>query len=71
MRVAVEIALEHFAFETLFVSTHHSGEKRGFRQNPRTSWQLPPSRQQSNFKRQPLGDEEALRLATASLVKLL
>ncbi|MGE4310406.1 hypothetical protein [Desulfovibrio sp.] len=27
--------LEHFAFETLLVSTHHSGEKRGFRQNPR------------------------------------
>ncbi|MEG6502730.1 MULTISPECIES: hypothetical protein [unclassified Desulfovibrio] len=27
--------LEHFAFETLPVSTHHSGEKRGFRQNPR------------------------------------
>jgi len=26
---------------------------------------------QSNFKRQPLGDEEALRMATASLVKLL
>jgi len=26
---------------------------------------------QSNFKRQPLGDKEALRLATASLVKLL
>jgi hypothetical protein len=26
---------------------------------------------QSDFKRQPLGDEEALRLATASLVKLL
>jgi len=27
--------LEHFAFETLPVSTHHSGEKRGLRQNPR------------------------------------
>ena len=27
--------LEHFAFETLLVSTHHSGEKRGFLQNPR------------------------------------
>ncbi|SCM71220.1 hypothetical protein KL86DES1_10938 [uncultured Desulfovibrio sp.] len=26
---------------------------------------------QSNFKRQPLGDEEALRMATASLEKLL
>ena len=29
------IMLEHFAFETLPVSTRHSGEKRGFRQNPR------------------------------------
>ncbi|SCM73724.1 hypothetical protein KL86DES1_21483 [uncultured Desulfovibrio sp.] len=28
-----------------------------------TSWRLPPLRQQSNFKRQPLGDEEALRMA--------
>ncbi len=28
-------SLEHFAFETVPVSTHHSGEKRGFRQNPR------------------------------------
>ena len=27
--------LQHFAFETLPVSTHHSGEKRGLRQNPR------------------------------------
>ncbi|SCM74408.1 hypothetical protein KL86DES1_21919 [uncultured Desulfovibrio sp.] len=26
---------------------------------------------QSNFKRQPLGDEEALRMAAASLEKLL
>ncbi|WP_179981610.1 hypothetical protein [Desulfovibrio sp. 86] len=26
---------EHFAFEILPVSTHHSVEKRGFRQNPR------------------------------------
>ena len=29
------LSLEHFAFETLPVSTHHSGEKRGLRQNPR------------------------------------
>ena len=28
-------SLEHFAFETVPVSTHPSGEKRGFRQNPR------------------------------------
>ena len=27
-------SLEHFAFETVPGSTHHSGEKRGFRQNP-------------------------------------
>ena len=32
---AIVSNLEHFAFETLLVSTHHSGEKRGFRQNPR------------------------------------
>ncbi|SCM72933.1 hypothetical protein KL86DES1_20927 [uncultured Desulfovibrio sp.] len=30
-----ERILEHFAFETRLVSTHHSGETRGFRQNPR------------------------------------
>ena len=31
----VYCSLEHFAFETLLVSTRHSGEERGFRQNPR------------------------------------
>jgi len=31
----VSIKLEHFAFETLLVSTHHSGKKRGLRPNPR------------------------------------
>ncbi|MDY0260626.1 MAG: hypothetical protein RBR41_13300 [Desulfovibrio sp.] len=32
---AIVSNLEHFSFETLFVSTHHSGGKRGFRRNPR------------------------------------
>jgi hypothetical protein len=63
--------LEYFAFETFLVSTHHSGENVVCARIHATSWRLPPLRQQSNFKRLPLGDEEALRMATASLVKLL
>ena len=45
--------LEHFAFETRPVATHHSGENVFFVRIRATWWRLPPSRQQSGFNSWP------------------
>jgi len=43
-------SLEHFAFETRPVSTHHSAKHVVFARIHATWWRLPPSCRQSNFK---------------------
>ena len=45
--------LEHFAFETRPVATHHSGQDVFFVRIRATWWRLPPSRQQSGFNSWP------------------